>query len=59
MNINEMSITELKALSYDFIVEIERLQQNLRVVQARINELSQENNKPAKEKDVQRKSNNT
>lgn len=52
MNINEMSVTELKALSYDFIVEIERLQQNLRIVQARINELSQENKKPVKETDV-------
>lgn len=45
MNIDQMSVTELKALVYDELVKVEQAKQNLQILNARIAELS----KPAEE----------
>jgi len=42
MEISKLSITELKALAYDQIVQLERIQANLRIINARIEELQKQ-----------------
>lgn len=42
MEISNLSITELKALAYDQIVQLERIQANLRIINARIEELQKQ-----------------
>lgn len=39
MEISRLTLTELKALAYDQIVQLERIQANLRIINARIEEL--------------------
>lgn len=39
MEISKLTLTELKALAYDQIVQLERIQANLRIINARIEEL--------------------
>ena len=41
MEISKLTLTELKALAYDQIAELERIQANLRVINARITELQE------------------
>lgn len=36
MNIKEMSVTELKSMAYDFLVQIDVVQSNLRMVNQEI-----------------------
>lgn len=58
MNLNELSLKDLKALAYDLLVQGEVSQQNLKVVQQEINkrlkpnETKQEDKKPVGEGDV-------
>ena len=42
MDITKMTATELKSLAYDFLVQIEQLQNNLKAV----NQMIQEKSKP-------------
>ena len=42
MEISNLSITELKALAYDQLVQLERIQANLRIINARIEELQKQ-----------------
>lgn len=45
MDITKLTLVELKSLAYDILAELERLQNNLRIVQARIVEVSKEETK--------------
>lgn len=40
-DISNLSVTELKAVAYDFLAQIETAQRNLQIVNSRIAELSQ------------------
>ena len=48
MNIEDMTIEQLKALAFDMIVERDRVNANLQVITARIAELSETKQDPKK-----------
>ena len=52
IDINKLTITELKALAYDQLKELTRVQQNLQVIEARIIELEKEQNGTAQTEDT-------
>jgi hypothetical protein len=50
MNLNELSLKDLKALAYDLLVQGEVAQQNLKVVQQEINKRLQPNEEQTNKK---------
>jgi hypothetical protein len=54
-NISELSITDLKALAYDHLVNIDASQQSLRVINARLGELINDAPKKEIKKDERKK----
>jgi len=52
MDIQKLNITELKALAYDQLKELTRVQQNLQIIEARIIELEKEQNGTAQTEDT-------
>ena len=51
MNLNELSLKDLKALAYDLLVQGEVAQQNLKVVQQEINKRLKANEATNKQED--------
>jgi len=52
MQIEKMTVTELKALCFDQLGELQRVQNNINLIQARISELEKEQNGTEDKKDT-------
>ena len=52
MDILKMNLEQLKSLGYDQILELQRVQNNINLIQARISELEKEQNGTEDKKDT-------
>jgi len=52
MDLKKMSVTDLKALVYDNMAQIELCQNNMKIINAEIAEKIREEKKPKEEEDV-------